>query len=166
MTNPIQNPTLKKLVAPVLDQQPLCIQLLETGACGLKSELIHLLSEFHRLSEEDPNKHLTEFHIVCASMKPAGLTKEQIALWAFPFSLADLAKEWWYYLPSGSITTWIEMKRQFLEKYFPASNATAIRKEICGIRQMTRETLYEYWDCFKKLYASYLHHQIYEQLLI
>ena len=77
-------------------------------------------------------------------MKPQGISEEQIKLRAFPFSLADLAKDWLYYLPSGSITSWNELKRMFLEKYFPASRAATIRKEICGIRQDAGETLYEY----------------------
>ncbi|XP_068667720.1 uncharacterized protein [Aristolochia californica] len=58
------------------------------------------------------------------------------------------------------------MKRLFLEKYFPTSRATNIRKEICGVRQHNRESLYEYWERFKKLCASCPHHQISEQLLI
>ena len=35
------------------------------------------------------------------------------------------------------------MKKFFLEKYFPASKATNIRKEICDIQQMNGESLYE-----------------------
>ncbi|XP_062093487.1 uncharacterized protein LOC133799488 [Humulus lupulus] len=58
------------------------------------------------------------------------------------------------------------MKTFFLERYFPASKAGSIGKEICGIRQQTRESLYEYWERFKRLCASCLHHQISEQLLI
>ncbi|RDX89968.1 hypothetical protein CR513_28221, partial [Mucuna pruriens] len=54
----------------------------------------------------------------------------------------------------------------FLEKFFPASRTVTIRKEICGIRQHTRETLHEYWERFNKLYATCPHHQISEQLLI
>ncbi|XP_026410717.1 uncharacterized protein LOC113305941 [Papaver somniferum] len=54
-------------------------------------------------------------------------------LQAFSFSLLDQADAWLYYLPSGSITTWYEMKKLFLEKYFPASKAASIRKEISGI---------------------------------
>lgn len=41
-----------------------------------------------------------------------------------------------------------------------------IRKEICDIRQDNRESLYEYWEWFKKLCASYPYHQISEKLLI
>ncbi|XP_026442624.1 uncharacterized protein LOC113342237 [Papaver somniferum] len=85
---------------------------------------------------------------------------------AFPFSLIDAAGEWFFCLPSGSITTWNGMKKLFLEKYFPASKATVIRKDICGIRQVSGETLYEYWERYKKLLARCPHHQIRDQLVI
>ena len=108
--------------------------------------MIRLLPTFHELFGEDPNKYLKEFHVVCSSMKPLGISEEQVKLRAFPFSLASNAKEWLYYLPSSTITTWNSMKKAFLEKYFPASKATIIRKEICAIRQEGGETLYEYWE--------------------
>ena len=163
------NRTLKELAAPDLNQQPLCItfpNLEATTTFELKSGLIHLLPTFHGLAGEDPHKHLKEFHVVCTSMKPTGVSEEQIKMRAFPFSLKDSAKDWLYYLPSGSVTTWNEMKRLFLEKYFPASRAANIRKEICGVKQHNGESLYEYWERFKKLCASCPHHQISEQLLI
>ncbi|RDY06537.1 hypothetical protein CR513_09472, partial [Mucuna pruriens] len=37
-----------------------------------------------------------------------------------------------------------DMKHMFLEKFFPASRTATIKKEICGIRQHSRETLHEY----------------------
>ena len=58
------------------------------------------------------------------------------------------------------------MKKHFLEKFFPASRAASIRKDICGIRQFNGETLHEYWERFKQLCASCPHHQIPDQLLI
>ncbi|RDX98410.1 hypothetical protein CR513_18662, partial [Mucuna pruriens] len=71
---------------------------------------------------------------------------------AFPFSLDRAAKDWLYLQPA-LFNTWGDMKRIFLEKFFPASRTASIRKEICGIR-------------FNKLYATCPHHQISEQLLI
>ena len=99
-------------------------------------------------------------------MRPQGVTEEQLKLVVFPFSLIDKAKDWLFYLPSGSITTWPNLKRMFLEKIFPASHAATIRKEIYEIRQYNGETLYEYWERFKQLCASCPQHQIPEQLLI
>ena len=143
------NQTLKELAALDLNQQPLCITfptLDATTTFELKSGLIHLLPTFHDLASEDPHKHLKELHVVCTSMKPTGVTKDQIKLRAFPFSLKDSAKDWLYYLPSGSIKTRNEMKKLFLEKYFPTSRAANIRKEICGVRQHNGESLHEYWE--------------------
>ena len=129
------NQTLKELAD--LNQQPLCIifpTLDVTTTFELKSGLIHLLPTFHGLVGENPHKHLKELHVVCTSMKPMGVTEDQIKLRAFPFSLKDSAKDWLYCLPSRSIKTWNEMKRLFLEKYFPASRVANIQKEICGVR--------------------------------
>ena len=88
------NRTLKELATPDLDQQPLCIQYpnLEV-AFELKSGLIHLFPTFHGFVGEDLNKHFKKFHVVCYSMRPTGVIEEQIKLRAFPFSLADSAKE-------------------------------------------------------------------------
>ncbi|KAL0443922.1 UNVERIFIED_CONTAM: hypothetical protein Slati_2114900 [Sesamum latifolium] len=130
--------SIKDMTSPDLNQQPLCI--------------------------EYPG--LEEFHVVCSGMRPQGITEEQVKLRAFPFSLAEQAKDWLYFLPSGSITTWNDLKKQFLEKYFPASRATTIRKEISGIRQFAGESLFEYWDRFNDLVKRCPHHQIPNHLLI
>ena len=78
-------------------------------------------------------------------MKLLGISVDQVKLKAFLFSLADSVKEWLYYLPFGTIDTWVAMKKYFLEKYFFASKATSIRKEIYAIRQdVEDESLYNY----------------------
>ena len=90
------NQTLKELAAPDLNQQPLCIKfptLDTTTTFELKSGLIHLLPTLHGLAGEDPHKHLKDLHVVCMSMKPMGVTEDQIKLRAFPFSLKELAKD-------------------------------------------------------------------------
>ncbi|XP_052198268.1 uncharacterized protein LOC127805554 [Diospyros lotus] len=137
--------TIRELAAPDVHYQSLCIQYPQLDATfELKSGLIHLLPMFHGLAGEDPHKHLKEFHVVCSTMRPQGVDEEQIKLRAFPFSLDGAAKDWLYYLPPAAITSWDELKRIFLEKFFPASRTAAIRKEICGIRQNHGETLHEY----------------------
>ena len=137
--------SIKDMTSPDLNQQPLCIEYPDLEVdFELKSGLIHLLPTFRGLAGEDPHKHLKEFHVVCSGMRPQGISEEQVKLRAFPFSLANQVKDWLYFLPSGSITRWNDLKKQFLEKYFPASRATTIRKEISGIRQFAGESLFEY----------------------
>ncbi|XP_020549850.1 uncharacterized protein LOC105164442 [Sesamum indicum] len=159
--------SINDMTSPDLNQQPLCIEYPDLEVdFKLKSGLIHLLPTFRGLAGEDPHKHLKEFHVVCFGMRPQGISEEQVKLRAFPFSLADQAKDWLYFLPSGSITRWNDLKRQFLEKYFPASRATTIRKEISAIRQFAGESLFEYWERFNRLVESFPHHQIPNHLLI
>ncbi|KAL0313053.1 UNVERIFIED_CONTAM: hypothetical protein Sradi_5704600 [Sesamum radiatum] len=110
--------SIKELNAPNSDQQPLCITFTDAeDNFELKSRLIHLLPSFYGLVGENPYKHLKEFHVVCAGMKPHGITDEQLYLRAFPFSLKDKAKDWLYYLCSGSIETWADMKQQFVQRF-------------------------------------------------
>ncbi|KAL2237749.1 UNVERIFIED_CONTAM: hypothetical protein Sindi_0966600 [Sesamum indicum] len=159
--------SIKDMTSPDLNQQPLCIEYpnLEVNF-ELKSGLIHLLPTFRGLAGEDPHKHMKEFHVVCSGMRPRGISEEQVKLRAFPFYLTYQVKDWLYFLPSGSITRWNNLKRQFLEKYFPASRATTIRKEISGIRQFAGESLSEYWGRFNQLVESCPHHEIPDHLLI
>ncbi|KAL0367499.1 UNVERIFIED_CONTAM: hypothetical protein Sradi_3640000 [Sesamum radiatum] len=99
-------------------------------------------------------------------MRPQGVTEEQVKLRAFLFSLSEKVKDWLYSLPSGSIVSWNELKKQFFENYFPASQTITIRKEISGIRQFSSESFYEYWGRFKQLVESCAHHQFPDHLLI
>ncbi|KAL0437592.1 UNVERIFIED_CONTAM: hypothetical protein Sradi_0467100 [Sesamum radiatum] len=73
--------SIKELNTPNSDQQPLCIIFTDAkDDFELKSGLIHLLPSFHGLVGEDPHKYLKEFHVVCAGMKPHGITDEQLYL--------------------------------------------------------------------------------------
>nr|KAJ0212399.1 hypothetical protein LSAT_V11C400221670 [Lactuca sativa] len=122
--------------------------------------MIHLLPTFGGLENEDPHKFLKEFHVVCSGMKPHAVTEDQIKLRAFPFSHQDSAREWLYELPSGSITTWTELAKLFLEKYFPETRVSSLRREILGIKQGKREALHTYWERFKKLLVRCPQHGI------
>ncbi|RDX68423.1 Retrovirus-related Pol polyprotein, partial [Mucuna pruriens] len=139
--------TLKELATLNVVYQAWCIQypqLEPTQTYELKSGLIHLLPKFHVLVREDPHKHLKEFHMVCPTMRSQGISEDYIKIKAFPFSLDGVAKDWLYLQPI-LFNTWGNMKRMFLEKLSLTSRTTTIRKEICGIRQHSRETLHEYW---------------------
>ncbi|XP_074301171.1 uncharacterized protein LOC141632527 [Silene latifolia] len=91
-------------------------------------------------------------------MKPATVTDEKLNLRAFPFSLKYSARDWLYYLPPASIDTWAKMKKAFLEKYFPASRASQLKKEISNTELRDCETMYEYLERFKKLCATCPYH--------
>ncbi|XP_057452284.1 uncharacterized protein LOC130744109 [Lotus japonicus] len=158
--------TLMELAAPDFTYESLCIQYPEDVPCVLKTGLIHLLPKFGGVAGEDPHMHIKEFRTVISTMKPPEVDKDHICLKAFPHSLQGTAKTWLYNLPPSSIASWDDLKRKFLEKFFPASRTTSIRKDISGIRQLHGETLHEYWERFKTLCVSCPQHQISEQLLV
>ncbi|XP_050889367.1 uncharacterized protein LOC127094593 [Lathyrus oleraceus] len=66
----------------------------------------------------------------------------------FLFTLAEEAEEWFYSLPVGSITSWEEMEKAFLNEYFPASVFLRKRYEILNFKQKDGETL---GDNYKRL---------------
>ncbi|KAK8309116.1 hypothetical protein V6Z12_D02G106300 [Gossypium hirsutum] len=159
--------TLKQLAAPNLAAQPPSITYPTLDKpLKLNSRFLNFLPKFNGLPGEDPYRHINEFIITCSTMQPDSIEEEQIKLRAFPFSLQGLAKYWLYYMPPSSFTTWTGLHKAFLEKFFPASRIGYIRKEICGIKQLVGESLYEYWERFKWLCASFSQHQISEQILV
>ena len=115
---------------------------------------------------EDPNKHPKEFEVVCSSMTPTNMDGNILKMKAFPFSLLEKAKDWLFELAPGTVTSWENMKKEFLEKFFPTSRVTLLRKKISGIQQGSGESFPAYYERFKTLVASCPQHQMKEELLI
>ncbi|XP_070035492.1 uncharacterized protein [Nicotiana tomentosiformis] len=67
-----------------------------------------------------------------------------------PFTLKDDAKQWLRNLPVGSITTWEEMTRKILYKYFSSTKTGKFRREIDNFCQKYTETIFEAWERFKE----------------
>jgi len=76
-------------------------------------------SQFRGSPMEDPNLHLSVFLEVCDTLKINRGSNDAIRLRLFPFSLRDKARAWLHSLPPGSITTWDELTKVFLTKFFP-----------------------------------------------
>ena len=110
--------------------------------------------------------HLMEFQFVYSSMMPENADEDIMKLKAFPFSLADRAKEWLYKLLNGHIQTWNAMTKAFLEKYFPTSRVITLRKQITGIAQKQNENFSQYYERFQTLLASCPQHQFKDENLL
>ena len=50
------------------------------------------------------------------------------------------------------------MKKAFLEKYFPATKSNQLKKKISNIEQFADESLYDYYERFKKLVKACPYH--------
>ncbi|CAM8956945.1 unnamed protein product [Rhodiola kirilowii] len=99
-------------------------------------------------------------------MKSASVPKNIFKLKAFPFALVSQAKSWLMSLPSGSIISWDQMQRKFMDKYYSHSKAAQIRKELSMLRQGRGETLFDYLERFRQLEESYPDHGIPQRMLL
>ncbi|GJZ26352.1 retrovirus-related pol polyprotein from transposon TNT 1-94 [Tanacetum coccineum] len=70
---------------------------------------------------------------------------------AFPMFLTGATSSWLRNKPSGSITTWEDLKPKFLRKYCPHARTAKKIEEINNFQQEPDESLYQAWELFKEL---------------
>ncbi|GJX77727.1 reverse transcriptase domain-containing protein [Tanacetum coccineum] len=100
---------------------------------------------------DDANKHLDKFLHVTQSIKVNGVTDDALRLYLFPHSLTHHATAWFDRLPRNSITTFEQIAKMFLGKYFPPSMVTKLRNEITNLCQRPDESLFEACERYKLL---------------
>ena len=115
---------------------------------------------FHKLPNENPSLHLTNFIEVCDTVKYNGVTEKAIRLILFPLSLGDKAKHWLTSQPPDSITSWNDLVQKFLTKFFLHGKIAQLVQEINTFRQLEGESLLEAWDRFHELLRKCPHHRL------
>ncbi|GKE79842.1 hypothetical protein Tco_1549842, partial [Tanacetum coccineum] len=84
---------------------------------------------------EDANEHIKKVLEIVDLFHIPNITIDQEMLRAFPMSLIGAASRWLRNKPTGSITTWEDLKTKFLSKYcLPARTAKKI-EEINNFQQ-------------------------------
>ncbi|GJU13276.1 reverse transcriptase domain-containing protein [Tanacetum coccineum] len=82
-------------------------------------------------------------------IKVNGVIDDALRLYLFPHSLTHHATAWYDRLPKNSITTFEQMAKMFLGKYFPPSMVTKLRNEITNFCQRPDESLFKEWERYK-----------------
>ncbi|GJT06251.1 reverse transcriptase domain-containing protein [Tanacetum coccineum] len=97
-----------------------------------------------------------------------GVSRDQVMLMEFPFTLKGKARLWVNRLSAGSITTWDLLKNAFLSRYRPLSKIIRQTKAIRNFGQECNEPLHLAWERFNDLLYYYPDHKIneHEQLQI
>ncbi|GKD38475.1 reverse transcriptase domain-containing protein, partial [Tanacetum coccineum] len=145
--------TMEELWQPTLNGRggPIASITIQATNFGLKNEMIQQVQNScpFRGPGDDANKHLDKFLHVTQSMKMNGVSDDALRLYLFPYSLQHRATKWFDRLPRNSITTFDQMAKIFLEKYFPPSMVTKLRNDITNFRQEPDESLFEAWERYK-----------------
>ncbi|XP_073036308.1 uncharacterized protein [Primulina eburnea] len=123
-------------------------------------QMIQNTVQFGGSALDDPNSHIADFLEICDAFKFNGESDDAVCLCLFPFSLRDKAQSWLNCLPVGSITTWEDMAKAFLIKYFPPSKTMKLRADITTFAQYEQESLYEAWERYKDLLRRCPHHEL------
>ncbi|CAL1401891.1 unnamed protein product [Linum trigynum] len=77
---------------------------------------------------------------MCDTMKNLGVSNDAICLMMFS-SLLRCVAHWFQNLALRSITTWAQLEKAFLGKYFPPAKAIKRQKEIVEFEQADDEGL-------------------------
>nr|GEV28275.1 reverse transcriptase domain-containing protein [Tanacetum cinerariifolium] len=145
---------IEELCQPTLNGRggPVTLIAIQATNFRLKNNMIQQVQnscQFHGLSGDDANKHLDKFLHVTQSIKVNGVFDDALCLYLFPHSLKHHTTAWFDRFPRNSITTFEQMAKMFLGKYFPPSMVAKLRNEITNFRQRLDESLFEAWECYK-----------------
>ncbi|KAJ9544014.1 hypothetical protein OSB04_023721 [Centaurea solstitialis] len=78
-------------------------------------------------------------------------TDDAIRLRLFPFTLIEEAKAWLRSLDPNSITTWDQMRNQFVSRFFLPAKADKLKVEIRTFQQKGEEMIVEFSESFKRM---------------
>ncbi|GJY02309.1 hypothetical protein Tco_0360461 [Tanacetum coccineum] len=117
---------------------------------------------FSGSDHEDENEHIEKVLEIVDLFHIPNITIDQVMLRAFPMSLTGAASRWLRNKPTGSITTWEDLKTKFLSKYCPPARTAKKMEEINNFQQEPDENLYQAWERFKELLMKCPQHYLTE----
>ncbi|GJS45373.1 hypothetical protein Tco_0191032 [Tanacetum coccineum] len=98
---------------------------------------------FSGSDHEDANEHIKKVLEIVDLFHIPNITIDQVMFRAFPMSLNGAVSRWLRNKPSGSITTWENLKTKFLSKYCPPARTAKKMEEINNFQQELDENLYQ-----------------------
>jgi hypothetical protein len=97
---------------------------------------------FTRKDHEDPYNHLDDFYALIGTLGLQDGEEKAACMKIFPFSFMGEAKDWLKSHPNQSFTSWEDLKKKFLIRFFPPTKFISAKTEISTFRQGSDETLY------------------------
>ncbi|GJS78175.1 reverse transcriptase domain-containing protein [Tanacetum coccineum] len=108
-------------------------------------------NKFNGHLRADPHDHIREFLAICNMFRYGEMQSEAVKLMIFPLSLCDEAKFWFNELNEESIKSWEQMRKAFINKFFPPSLFNRLLLEIRNFSQLVCENLTDAWLRLKSM---------------
>ena len=133
-----------------------------TATFELKGHILTALKDipFFGKDHEDAFKHLDKVNDIADYFNVPNVNRNIVLLRMLPITFKGAAKEWLKALPPGTITTWAQMREQFLDQFCPPSKIAKLKKAIANFEQQPGESLYEAWERYKGLLRNCPQHDL------
>lgn len=117
----------------------------------LKGYIIGMLKDipFFGKDYEDEFNHIDEVKDNSNYFNVPHVSREIVLLRMLPVTLIGDAKRWLKSLAPGTITTWTNLRKVFIEQYPRPSKISKLNKKIANFHQYDGESLFEAWKCIK-----------------
>nr|GEX15386.1 reverse transcriptase domain-containing protein [Tanacetum cinerariifolium] len=99
-------------------------------------------------------RHVIDFLEISNLFQYGENQEEVVILRTFPFSLSREAKIWLNELNRGTITSWNELRKYFISRYFSPAKFKRLLNEIHNFHQLFHETLVEAWLRMKEMLCT------------
>ncbi|GKE94346.1 reverse transcriptase domain-containing protein [Tanacetum coccineum] len=108
-------------------------------------------NKFDGYLRADPHDHIREFLAIYNMFKYGKTESEAVKLLMFPLSLSNEAKTWFNELNEKSITSWEQMRKAFINKFFPPLLFNHFLLEIRSFSQLVCKSLTDAWLRLKNM---------------
>ncbi|GJV43908.1 reverse transcriptase domain-containing protein [Tanacetum coccineum] len=123
-------------------------------------------NKFDGYLRADPHDHIRKFLVICDMFKYGETQSKVVNLLIFPFSLCDEAKSWFNELNEESITSWDQLIRDFINRFFPPSLFKRRLLKIRNFSQLVCESLTDAWLRLKNMLPKCHGHGLTKETII
>ena len=112
---------------------------------NMKIKPHHLLGmpNYYGVDNEDIIRFLKEFEVLVSRIQltegSVTVFDDEIRKKIFPMCMQDKAKSWILNQPEGSLVSWDDLYRAFMNKFYPAEKTRQLREQIAKFMQRSDE---------------------------
>ena len=110
--------------------------------------------------------HLERSKDLISAIQVIGVPEDYLLCKLFKYSLAGEASHWLKQLPTGSLTSWADIKNAFICNFFDEARAEDLRSKIATFAQEPTESFRSSWIRFKSYQRDCPHHGFNEVQLL
>ncbi|WZY77777.1 hypothetical protein YC2023_024161 [Brassica napus] len=134
----------------------------------LKPQYYTLVSQipYSGLPHEHPMDHLERFEDLIAAIRMEGVPEDYLLCKLFRYTLNGEAMHWLRQQPTGSLTSWSDIKNALLRNFFDEARAEELRNKISTFSQKAGESFKDAWIRFRFFQRDCPHHGFNEVQLL